>query len=83
MANEMPVFVFLECSFFHEILLLMFLVTQVIFVCILWKSCQRLELWDTISMLFIRGNDVSHAHHNVKHYGKHKILLLDTCLLYP
>ena len=33
-------------------------------------------------MFFVRGMDVKRAHYNMKHYGKHDILLLDACLLY-
>ena len=35
-----------------------------------------------MNMLLIRGMDVAHEQYNVKHDGKHEILLLDTCLLY-
>ena len=31
-ANEMTVYLFIECRTFHEIMLLLFLVTQVLFV---------------------------------------------------
>ena len=63
-------------------MLLMFLVTQVIFVCVFWKSCQRSSLCNILNMLFIRGMDVGREQYNVRHYGKYEILLLDTCLLY-
>ena len=82
MENEMPVFVSLECSFFHEILLLMFLVTQVLFVCIIFQYCKRLVLWNTMNMLFVCVMDVGFAKYNVIHCGKYKIVLLDACLLY-
>ena len=81
-SNEMPVFVSREFSTFHEILLLMFLLTQVLFMYILWKSCQISDLWNPINMLFIIIMDVVRSHYKVRHYGKHEILLLDTCLLY-
>ena len=63
-------------------MLLIFLVTQVIFVCIFCHYCHILTLWNTINMLFIRGMEVYRAQYNMRHYSKHEILLLDTCLLY-
>ena len=33
-------------------------------------------------MLFVCVTDVVRKNYNVKHYGKHEILLLGTCLLY-
>ena len=60
----------------------MFLVKQVLFVCILWHSCHILSLCNTLNMLFFRGMDINHSKYNLRHYGKQKILLLDTCLLY-
>ena len=33
-------------------------------------------------MLFGRDMYVTREQYNVKHYGKHEILLLDTCFLY-
>ena len=68
--------------FFRGIVLLVFVVTQVIFVCILWQCYQSLLLWNKMSMLFVRGMDVSREQYNLKHYGNRKILLLETCLLY-
>ena len=47
MVNEMPVFVSLEYNTFHEIMLLMFLLTQVLLMFILWKSFQSSEMWNT------------------------------------
>ena len=81
-TKEIIAFVYLECSFINEIMLLMFLVKKVIFVWIPGKSCQRLELWNTMDMLLVFGMEVTCAEYNVKNYGKHEILLLDTCLLY-
>ena len=78
----MPVFVSLECRTFYETLLLIFLVTQVLLMRILWKSCQNLSLWNTMNMLFVFGMDVSHAQYSMNNYSKHEIILLDTCLLY-
>ena len=81
-VNEMPVFVTLECKTIHEIILLMFLLTQVLLVCILWQSCHSLVLCNAFNMLLVCGIDVGCAQYNVRHYGKHEILLLSTCLLY-
>ena len=61
---------------------MIFLVTQVIFVCVLWQSCPILPLWNTMNMLFIHNIDVACKQYNVKNYSKHEIILLDTCLLY-
>ena len=33
-------------------------------------------------MLFFGGMGVAREQYNVKHYGKHEIVLLDICLLY-
>ena len=63
-------------------MLLMFLVTQVILMCIIWQYCQRSPLWNTTNMIFICGVDVGRAQYNVRSYGKNEELLLDTCLLY-
>ena len=60
----------------------MFLLTQVLFVCILCNSGQRPALWNTMKIFSIRGMDVARENRNVKHYSKHEILLLDTCVLY-
>ena len=35
-----------------------------------------------MNMLFICGMDITHEQYNVKHYGKHEIILLDTYFLY-
>ena len=78
----MPVISSLECRTFHEILLFMFIETQLLFVCIIWQSCHISALWNTMNMLFVCDMDVSYEHYNVKHCGKHEMLLLDTCLLY-
>ena len=59
--NEMPVFVSLECKAFHETMLLVFLIAQVIFVCIFWNSYQSSSLWNIFNMLFVCGMDVSRA----------------------
>ena len=80
-VNEMPGFVSLECRTFHEIMVLMFIVTQVLFVCINFQSCQSLALRNKLNMLFICGTDVSCAQYKVGHYSKHERLLLDMCLL--
>ena len=72
----------MDCNDFHETLLLMFLLTQVLFVCTICQYCQIFALWDTMNMLFVRSMDVVHAQYNVKHYVKHEILLLEMCLLY-
>ena len=68
--------------FLNEILLFMFLVAQFLFVCILFYSCQSSPLWNTLNIFFICGMDVSREQYYVKNYGKHKIIFLDTCLLY-
>ena len=82
MANEISFFVSLECSLFYEIMLLIFLVTQVIFVCLLVQYFQSSSLCNKINMLFVCGTEVASEQYNVKHYGKHDIVLLDTCYLY-
>ena len=52
--NEIIVFVSLERKTFHEIMLLIFLVTQVLCVCIIWQYFQRLALCNTLKMfLFV------------------------------
>ena len=68
--------------FKNEILLLVFLLTQFIFVCILWQYCHISELQNTMDIFLVRGMEVAHGQYNVKHYNKHEILLFDTCLLY-
>ena len=35
-----------------------------------------------MDMLFVHGMGVAREQYNVKHYGKHEIVLFDTCLLY-
>ena len=75
-------FLYLWNVFFGEILLLMFLVTQFLFLCIIWQYCQISSLWNTMNMMFVRGLDVAYEQYNVKHYSKHEIILLYTCLLY-
>ena len=67
---------------FDEIMLLMFLLTQVLFMCILCQSCQIFSLRNTMKMLFVCGMDVAREQYSVNHYGKHKIVFLDTCFLY-
>ena len=78
----MPSFVSLEFNTCNEIILLMFLVTQVLFVCVLWQHHQILALWNTIIMLFVFGMDIGCSKYNVKRYGKHENILFSTCLLY-
>ena len=51
-------------------------------MCILWKYCQRLSLWNTMNMLFVCGMGATREQYNVKNYGKHEIVFLDKCLLY-
>ena len=68
--------------YFHEIMFLMFLVTQVLLICIIWKSCQISSLHKTMDTLFFHGMDFDHEQYSVKHYDKHEIVLLKTCLLY-
>ena len=80
-ANEIPVFVFLGYNTFHDTLLLMFLVIQDIFVYILWNYFHISELWNTMHSLLVPGMEIGRAKYNVKHYGKHEILLLDTCVV--
>ena len=65
MANEMPVFYFWNVVF-QEIVVLMFLVTKVILVCILWNYCKRLVLWKTMNMLLVSGMGVTHEHYNMQ-----------------
>ena len=75
-------FVLIKCNDFHEILLLRFIVTQVIFVCILWQSCQRSALWNKMNTLFVHSMDAERAQYNMQNYDKHETLLLDMCFLY-
>ena len=35
-----------------------------------------------MNMMFVCGMDVVRVQYNMKHYGKHEILLFYTCLLY-
>ena len=66
---------------FCKIMLVVFLVTQVILVCILWQSCQISALCNTIKFLFVSVMDITREQYNVKHYVKHKIVLLEAFLL--
>ena len=75
-------FLYLWNVFFCEILLLMFLVTQVIFMCILQQYWQSSSIWNTIICLFVCGMDIAREQYSVKNDGKHEIILLDICLLY-
>ena len=43
-----------------------------------YQYCQILALWNTMKTLFVRVMYVGRAQYNVRHYGKHEILLLDT-----
>ena len=36
-----------------------------------------------MNMLFVHGMDAAYEQYNVKYYSKHKIVFLDTCLIYP
>ena len=81
-ANEMPNFVSLECRSFLGIMLLVFLVTQVLFLCIFWQYCHIPALWKTMKILSVCSMYVSHARYNVKHCGRHETILLETCLVY-
>ena len=44
--NKMPVFEFMECSIFHEILILRFKLKQYPFVCMLFQVSQKLYEWN-------------------------------------
>ena len=57
-------------------MLFMFLVTHVFLVCILWKFCQILALWDTINMLLFFGMGVVYVQYSVRQYGKHEIIFV-------
>ena len=78
----MPVFLSLKCRTFHKIILLMFLFTHFILLCILFWSCQSYSLWNTMNVLFINFMVIGCSRYNVIHYGKHENVLLDKCLLY-
>ena len=39
-------------------------------------------MWNTMNMFLVSGMDVAREKYNVKHYGKHEIVFMDTCLLY-
>ena len=63
-------------------MVLMFIITQVILICILRQYCQRSVVWNKMSILFVHCMGIARAQYNVKNLGKHEILLFDTCLLY-
>ena len=80
-ANEMPVLVCLECIFSLNCIIGVSINTSS-FMYILWKYCQRLSLWNTKNIFSLSGMDVTHEQYNMKHYNRHEIVLLHTCLLY-